>query len=168
MKGEVIYFWRKIEAGCPNVTEEQSPKKILLDKKKKLEVERHFSGIWSEIFITCCQKCNPNVQWSVFRYHFFCRNLLFSIVYVIEAENSPIPGGFFSSFPISRLTRSEKFFELNLFLEKKVLYFFWKFREKTTNYFFCVFVDNSLPLVQTAIFKSKRKLWKRKSFQTKI
>ena len=111
-------------------------KKNFLDKKRKLEIQRHFSGIWSEIFIKCCQKCNPNVQRSVFRYHFFRRNLLFSIVYVIEAENSPIPGGFFQPFSQISFNAVRKKFWVEPIFWKKFLYLFWKIWEKSTNYFF--------------------------------
>ena len=99
---------------------------------------------------------------------FFAEMFCFQLFTYLGRKNLPFLVVFSSSFPISRLTRSEKTFELNPFLKKKFLYLFWKFWEKWTNYFFCLFVDNSLPWVQTAIFRSKRKLRERKSFETKI
>ena len=54
----------------------------------------------------------------------------------LERKLLPFLVVFFSSVPKSRFTRSEKNFELNLFFEKKFLYIFWKFWEKSSNYFF--------------------------------
>ena len=49
---------------------------------------------------------------------FFAEMFFFSIVYVLGAENSHIPGGFFQQFSHISLNAVKKTFELNPFLEK--------------------------------------------------
>ena len=132
-----------------------------------MATERIFSGLAAERWSGVVENTIQMSSGASLAITFFAERSCFQLFTYLGRKILPFLVVFFSSFPKSRLTRSKKNLSWTYILKKNSV-FILKVLGKINKLLFCLFVDNSLPLVQTAIFKSKRQFWKRKSFETKI
>ena len=151
------FFWRKIKAGCPGVSRRRILEKVFLDKKTEKRAN------WANFFPDLQPKGSSAIDKNAIQMSggaslsitFLQKSFAFQMFPYLERKLLPFLVVFFQQFSQTSFHAVRKKFWVESNFWKKGLVFILKVLGKINELLFCLFVDNSLPLLQTAIFKSR-------------
>ena len=118
------------------------------EKRKKVAIERLFSGLPAGSFVEGCQSCDVYEQRSVFRHYVFCKNLPFPNLFRSWSRSFHHSWWFISAVSSKLVSGGLSYILWWSCFILKVLVFFHNFLGSYGNIFF---IEKSKELVQTAI-----------------
>ena len=132
--------WSKLQSRSPK---EQS-NFFSTEKQKNVATERIFSGLAAESWSGVVKNAIQMSSGASLAITFFAEMFCFQLFTYLGRKILPFLVAFFTSFPKSRLARSEKFLSWTYFLEKKLSVFILKVLGKINELLFLSFCRQSI------------------------